>query len=158
MTPETITKTDEETLPLLEQLEYYVDNWNTRDFADLVRAMDWSERPPEELVGTINRSLSLEMTRLARELTALGERLFPDNRQIQRLAYVLAPPTVRVVEGSKPTSSLSDSMRWYSEHGSQYRGKYVAVKDGKFLGAAETWDELAAQVQFDDLTLVTRVL
>jgi hypothetical protein len=124
----------------------------------LVRETDWSERRPEELERAISLSFSLNQTKLVRELAALGGRLFPEDKELQRLAYVFAPTTARIVQNSKPSSSLSDSMKWFSEHGGDYQGQYVAVKDGIFLGAAPTLDELAKVVPFDGMTLVTRVL
>jgi hypothetical protein len=158
MTPKTITKIDEERPSLVEQLEQYFEAWDTRRFGDLVQETDWSERRPEELERAISLSFSMNQTRLVRELAALGGQLFPDHEYLQHLAYVFAPTTARIVKNSKPSTSLYDSMDWFSEHGSEYQGQYVAVKDGIFLGAAPTIEELATFVQFDDLTLVTRVL
>lgn len=158
MTPETITKTNEKPLSLVEQLEQSFEAWDTRRFGELVRETDWVERRPEELERAISLSFSMNQTRLVRELAALGGRLFPGNKQLQHLAHVFAPTTGRIVKGSKPTTSLYDSMEWFSEHANEYKGQYVAVRDGNFLGAAATMEDLATIVQFDELTLVTRVL
>lgn len=158
MTPETVTKTDENPPSLVERLEQYFEAWDTRSFGELVRETDWTTRRPEELERAISLSFSLNQTRLVRELAALGGRLFPDDKELKHLAYVFAPTKARLMKNSKPSTSLYDSMKWFREHGGDYQGQYVAVKDGVFLGAAPTLDELTRVVPFDGMTLVTRIL
>jgi hypothetical protein len=52
-------------------------------------------------------------------------------------------------------------MAWFREHASQYRGQWVAVREGKLLGAAESLEDLKTVIgQGEDAvsTVVTRVL
>ena len=131
-----------------------------RTFAVLARAIDWSTRRPDELTATIDLALSLEMATLAIDLAQLGGRLFPDHERVQRAARVLAPPVVRVVRLPR-ARGLSASMAWFREHASQYRGQWVAVREGKLLGAAESLEDLKTVIgQGEDAvsTVVTRVL
>jgi hypothetical protein len=131
-----------------------------RTFAALARAIDWSTRRPDELTATIDLALSLEMATLAIDLAQLGGRLFPDHERVQRAAQVLAPPVVRVVRLPR-ARGLDASRKWLREHASQYRGQWVAVREGQLLGAAESLGELKAVIgEGEDAvsTIVTRVL
>lgn len=131
-----------------------------RGFARLVETTDWSTRPPEELTKAIDLALSLEMATLAIKLAQLGGRLFPEHERVQRAARVLAPPVVRSVHPPR-ARGLDVSMAWLSEHAHQYRGKWVAVREGQLLGVADSLAELMPLIgEGEDAisTLVTRVL
>ncbi len=112
-----------------------------RTFVALVKAIDWSTRQPDELATAIDLALSLEMASLAIELAQLGGRLFPNHERIQRAAQVLAPPVARVTRLPR-AKGLDASMAWFDEHASQYRGQWVAVREGQLLGTAESLEEL----------------
>ncbi len=131
-----------------------------RAFAALAEAIDWSAHQPDELTTAIDLALSLEMASLAIELAQLGGRLFPNHERVQRAARVLAPPVVRAVRPPR-ARGLSASMAWFDEHASQYRGLWVAVREGQLLGAAVSLEELMPVIgEGEDAasTVVTRVL
>jgi hypothetical protein len=131
-----------------------------RRFAQLVEMTDWSTRPPEELTKAIDLALSLEMATLAIKLAQLGGRLFPEHERVQRAARVLAPPVVRSVHPPR-ARGLGISMAWLSEHADEYRGRWVAVREGQLLGVADSLGELMPLIgEGEDAisTLVTRVL
>ena len=94
------------------------------------------------------------------ELAQLGGRLFPDHERGQRAARVLAPPVVRAVRAPR-ARGLDASMAWFDEHASQYRGQWVAVREGQLLAAAESLEELMPVIGDGEdaiSTIVTRVL
>jgi hypothetical protein len=131
-----------------------------REFVALVKATDWSERTPEELLRAIDLALYQEMARLAIELAQLGGRLFPDHERVQRAAEVLAPPVARVVCLPR-ARGLDASRAWLREHASEYRGQRIAIREGHRLGAAESLGDLMPLIGQDEdaiSTLVTRVL
>ena len=133
---------------------------NHRQFVSLVEAIDWSTRRPEELAKAIDLALSVEMAGLAIKLAQLGGRLFPDHERIQRAAQVLAPPVARVVRLPR-ARELAASRAWLREYADQYRGRWVAVREGKLLGAAISLEELTSVIdQGEDAlsTIVTKVL
>lgn len=131
-----------------------------RTFAALAEAIDWAARRPDELTTAIDLALSLEMATLAIKLAQLGGRLFPEHERVQRAARVLAPPVVRAVRAPR-ARGLSASMAWFRKHASQYRGQWLAVREGQLLGTAASLKELIAVIgQGEDAisTIVARVL
>ena len=134
---------------------------NQPQFVALVEAIDWSTRRPEELTRAIDLALSQEMTRLAVRLAELGGRLFPDHDRVQRAAKVLAAPPVVRKSKLPPIKGKQASMEWLQAHANQYRGQWVAVREGKLVGAAGSFKALMDTIgQHDDLisTIMTRVL
>lgn len=145
---------------LTEALEEGARAGDHRRFIALVKATDWSTRTPEELLKAISLAFSPELATLTMELAQLGGWLFPDHEQVQRGAQVLAPPVVRAVRPPR-ARGLRASMLWLREHASEYRGQWVAVREGQLLGAAESLEELMPLVgEGEDAisTIVTRVL
>ena len=127
-------------------------------FATLARAIDWSLHPARELERAIDLALSLDLFSLAVELAQKGMELFPDHESIRRLAAALAPPAVREVQ-TAPPDGLASSRTWIREHAVEYRGQWVAVRDGELLSAAGALDDLEAVVGEQPAnTVVTKVL
>jgi hypothetical protein len=141
-------------------LEESADAGDHREFAALVEAIDWSTRRPDELTTAIDLALSLEMASLAIELAQLGGRLFSNHERIQQAARVLAPPVVRAVRPSR-AKKLDASRTWLWEHASEYRGQWVAVRQGELLDAATSLEALMPLIDEDEdttSTIVTQVL
>lgn len=141
-------------------LEESVRAGNYQQFVSLAEAIDWTTRRPEELTKAIDLALSVEMTRLAVKLAELGGGLFPDHDRVQRAAKVLAPPVVRQVYPPR-AKGLDASMAWFDDHADQYRGLWVAVREGELLGTAQSLAELNPVIgQGEDRlsTIVTKVL
>jgi len=65
-------------------------------------------------------------------------------KAFQQAAVVLAPPQILGTHPAKPTS-LSASQEWLKNNATQYKGKWVAVGNGKLLGAATSLKELQKQ-------------
>lgn len=129
-------------------------------FVGLVKATDWSTRTPEELLKAIDLALYQEMARLAIELAQLGGDLFPDHERVQRAAKVLAPPVAQVAHLPRPRG-LDASRSWLREHASKYRGQWIAVREGKLLGAGDSLEALTPLISEGEdtiSTIVTRVL
>jgi hypothetical protein len=129
---------------LIASLKRHAYMGNYRAFVDRVKTIDWAMRQPEELAATLDLALRLDMSKLAQNLAQLGARLFPDDVRLQRAARVLAPPVVSVhVPRAK---GLAASRRWFREHAHQYKGQWVAVREGQLLGVASSLDELEGSV------------
>jgi hypothetical protein len=147
-------------LDLEALLEEIVQGGNYQQFVSLIETIDWSSRRPDELTKAIDLALSLEMTKLARKLAQLGGRLFPDHERIQQAAKVLSPPVISRVYSSQ-TKGLEASMAWFDNHADQYRGQWVAVREGQLLGVANSLAELTPLIgEGEDAvsTIVTKVL
>ena len=132
-----------------------------RRFAAWADLIDWSTSTPDELVRTIELTLSLELVALARELTLEGTHLFPNHERLRQAAQVLAPPSVQPQPDMPPAEGLEVSMAWLSEHASQYRGQWVAVRSGRLIATTATLQELEASIGQDtslESTIVAKVL
>ena len=153
-----------EVVPQLDEalslLEEYVQAGERQQFVALAEAIDWSACGPEELLRAIDLALSLELASLAIKLAQQGRRLFPNHERIQQAAQVLAPPIGREV--STPyAQNLSASQVWLREHAPEYRGRWVAVREGELVATAESLQELTTMMGEDEdptNTLISKVL
>lgn len=151
------TKSDFSQDALLKACEEAAEKEHRGTFADLVKKIAWHERSADEMRHIIELSLSLEQVRLARELAALGRRLFPEDKKIERIDYVIAPP--RVI-GTQPAQDLKlkASRKWLAENDSNHRGQWVAVREGNFLNAASTLEKLLELIGPENRTPSTLVV
>ncbi len=141
-------------------LREYAKNKEYRAFGELVEQIDWATRSPDDLTTALDLALSMEMSRLAVELAQLGGRLFPDHERVQRAARVLAPPKAQVTYLPR-AKGLDDSRMWLREHAGEYKGQWIAVREGRLLGAAYSFDVIKPLIGEDEdaaSTIVTRVL
>jgi hypothetical protein len=128
------------------------------EFVALVEAVDWAERQPNELLKAIELALDLDMTALAISLAQQGGQLFPDNERVQQMARMISPLGIQVDRDTPHHTGIKQSSDWLNTHADQYRGQWVAVREGTLIAAAPTLVELEALIgDNDDHTLVTRV-
>lgn len=116
-----------------------------REFARIVRTVNWSHYPPAELTHAIDLALALDMVQLAKELAQEGRKLFPRNERIQRAADSLLPSFFMRTRPSEITD-VESSQHWLKHHASHYRGQWVAVHAGILVGAAPTVEALYQQI------------
>lgn len=131
-----------------------------RAFIAQVSRIDWRLHSPAELTKILDLALSLDLTQLAAQLALLGAQLFPEHERIQRAAHVLSSSPARSIP-AKSTHGLSASRRWLREHADQYRGRWVAVRDGALIGTASSLEPLASLLVSPEesrSTLITKVL
>lgn len=127
-------------------------------FAALAEGVEWSIHDPGDLCSVIRLAVALDLGILAEHLVRLGRELFPTDDGIRRLAKVLAPPVARRAV-TPNVAGLAASRTWLADHASEYRGQWVAVRDGRLVGAAASLRELQRIIAEDPVsTVVTRVL
>src|SRR4051794_10107381 len=73
----------------------------------------------------------------ARRLAIEGESAHPQDVGLRQLALALAPPTSRSID-SATHSAVAPSFALLREVGPDHIGKWVAIHEGKLLGAAPT--------------------
>jgi hypothetical protein len=115
---------------------------------------------PENILVAIEEALKLGNSAEAIKLTKSGTELFPDNDHLSRVAKILAPPVIRVIQNPQ-TQPFASSRKWLREHAQQYKGQWVAVSEGILLGSAITMQALLTYLGPDldrDNTLITKVL
>jgi hypothetical protein len=99
----------------------------------------------EEFVTTI-RALLLEGDfYAAQKLSFEAQAQYPDHEVVKKLAYLLAPSVV-TVDRDPSTVDIRANQDWIQENRKQYRGCWVALKNGQFLAKGKDVDELVSQV------------
>lgn len=114
-------------------------------FVAAYKATDWEERTADDYDRAIHLALSIGAGPIAQELAMDGVKRYPDHAELQKAAYILAPPKVISSTSPRDPSAKSD-MAWLKQHWDEYRGKWVAVRHGELLAAADSLDEIVAQV------------
>ncbi len=145
---------------LISLMERMASEPDPRAFLSLVEMVDWSTRRPEELTAAIDLALREERPTLATRLAQLARELFPHHERIARAARVLAPGSARSTY-LPPAEGLRASRRWLREHADEYRGQWVAVRQGALVGAAPFLEQMEDLIDLEEEganLLVTRVL
>lgn len=141
-------------------LERVARSGNVETFTVLVQSVDWATRLPDDLALAVTLSLKLELIILAEELAQIGRKIFPNNEKFLQLVDVLSPPTVKAVKQA-PIKGLKESNAWIRENADQYRGRWVAILEGKLLGSASSLRELKQTIGEEvdpSQTIITRIL
>lgn len=129
--------------PELLTLEALEATEDTAAFLDQWTRMRWEQRPAEDLVRGVKLALRVDAAMAARELSALGAQRFPDHPELVKMARVLAPP--RLVGLSPAEPDAGDNTKWLRENAASYRGRWVALKNGNLLAAADSLGDLVSR-------------
>ena len=131
-----------------------------QDLIDEFNAQDWNKIGPDDVIRALDQALQLELPELAIKIAQMGSKLFPDHDRIQQAGRILAPPVIRISKTSS-VRNLEPSRNWLRSHATDYRGQWVAVRNGTLLGAAPSMKELLEKVgtEIDRTnTIITKVL
>ncbi len=115
------------------------------EFQALVKVIPWSTFTPSDLVKAIRMALALEAPLIARKLAEQGQKYFPTHSEINKIARILAAPTAKSV---RPTTRLDVKANklWITTNREAYKGKWVALHDGKLIISSQTFSGIAAKV------------
>ena len=119
--------------------------YNVAPFVLSFQRIDWSTLQVEEVVEGVHLALEVGAHLLARNLAMANAPRFPDHPELQKMAYILAPPRVTVLD-TPPDPSHKGNMAWLKNHWGDYRGKWVALRGGELLAAADSASALRDQV------------
>ena len=106
-------------------------------FLDARRAMDWNNRSAKEYSQAVRWAIEAGAHKVARQLAVQGAERYPDHAELVKFARVLNPPKA-FSSHLPPDPSAKADMDWFSKHSAEYRGQWVAVRNGSLLGAAPT--------------------
>lgn len=139
----------------LTHLEVAAEARDERAFLEALEAITWQNRPPADFVRAVRLALKSGAHLAARRISVEGAKYYPDDPEVQKQARVLAAP--RVVSGHVPPDPARKANReWLEAHGGEYRNQWVAVRNGKLLGAANSPEELVERVGSTKGVLLTR--
>jgi Arc/MetJ-type ribon-helix-helix transcriptional regulator len=119
------------------------------------------DRPPQSAdayVRAIAHALSTGEFGLARQLALDGAERYPTHEELHKCAHVLAPPTACVVPASSASrASIKANNAWLKAHWQDYRGQWVAVRDGQLVHATLSFEELVAHIGDTHGVLLTKI-
>jgi len=127
-----------------------------RAFTFAMNAIDWRAQSAEDFLKATQLALEAGAFGAARELSALGAELYPDDPVIERYCHILAPP--RVV-GRRPAAGngVLANRDWLKAHSNEYRGQWIGLRDGVLLGAAHSFEDLISRIGKPKDVLITKV-
>lgn len=127
-----------------------------RAFVAASAMIEWRQQGAEKFLQGVQWALAAGAHRAARQLAILGAGLHPDSARLETAARVLAPP--EVIARHLPADPSGRANRdWLMLHGNQYRGMWVALRNGKLLDAAASFEELTARFGKSPEILYTRI-
>lgn len=141
----------------LARLEDAANAKDEHAFLEALKEVEWRNRPPTDFTRAAKWALKAGAYKAAYQISAEGAEHHPDDPEVQKYARVLAPP--KAVAGKKsPESGHKANREWLKEHGSEYSGQWVAVRDGELLGASKSLKELAERMGDTRDVLLTKAL
>lgn len=117
--------------------------------------VDWEAVPPEDLRQAVRLALRAGAYLTARRLGELGARLQRDDPELEKIARVLAGPTVTRT-GTPPATSSGRNQAWLRAHAHEYHPRWLALRDGELLGVADSPRELIERFGRSPGIMVTR--
>jgi hypothetical protein len=106
--------------------------------SDRIAAEEQPLDEPAELAAALERIRRLIETSAVEEARALAKELgarWPNDRDAQHWARVLAPPRGRVVKGVR-SRSLDRERAWLREHAHEYPGQWLAIFGDQLVAVA----------------------
>ena len=106
-------------------------------FLTACAAIEWRTRSARDYVRAVRWALEAGVPGAARQLASDGAERYPDHIELVKFARVLNPPPVTRGTAA-PDPTIKADMEWITQYSAEYRGQWVAVKNGHLLGAAPT--------------------
>jgi len=125
-------------------------------FVQAAGEINWLQRPAADFARAVRLALAAGAHLLARNLAAQGAKLYPDHLELRKMANVLAPPRV-VDDDISPTPSVRANQAWLRDHGHEYKGQWVALREGTLLTAGATAREIWDRLESPDGIMLTKV-
>jgi len=100
---------------------------------------------PEDFIRAMRSALERGDYGTAQQLSTQAVEHYPDHKELLKYAYVLAPPKV-TVDKRPPDRDTEVNQDWVRENRTQYRGRWVALRNGQLLASARKIDELVDQL------------
>jgi hypothetical protein len=126
-------------------------------FVQAVSEIDWSQRPATDFAQAVHLALAAGAHLLARDLAERGHCLYPQHKELGKMAHVLAPPRVART-GLPPDPSGRANAEWMHSYAATYQGQWVALKDGSLVASAPTAHELKERLPTTRGLFLTRVI
>jgi hypothetical protein len=140
----------------IAQLEQTAKMGNKGAFLKIEGTINWAAALSGEIIQGIQLALAIDAPLTARQLATRGCQHYPDHAELRKYSQVLAPPK-KLQKGGKSNTASKSNRDWIMKYGDDYRGQWVALKDGSLLGTAFSLRTLVEQVGKDKDILFTKV-
>lgn len=128
-----------------ERMKAAAQDANETEFIAAAKTIDWENCMAEDYINAVRLALSATAYLKARLLATDGANRYPEDAELQKYARVLAPP--KVLPNHTPADpAIRKDRDWLMEHGDEYRGQWVALRRGEFLGAAPALKDLIQEI------------
>lgn len=126
-------------------------------FVTAKQQVNWPQQSASDFRQAIRWALAAGAHLAARNLAQQGADLHPDDPELQKFAYLLAPPKV-IARNLPPDPAIRANRDWLRAHRTQYRGQWVALRSGELLGTAASLHALTKQFGIERSILFTKVI
>lgn len=139
----------------LAHLERAVRAGDIRTFVTILKEVSWERRRPEDFVEAIKLALNVSAPTAAQYLYDEGIKRHPQSPELARYArlFASARSSTRTLP---PNSTLKANREWLKSHRSEYRGQWIALRNGQLLATAASLEDLTNQVGDITNALLTR--
>ena len=110
---------------------------------------------PEDFIHDIRAALEREDTKTAQQLAHAAVEHYPDDEELKKYAYVLAPPMITF--GNPPNSDRRMNREWLMTNFVKYRGRWVALRGGQLLADSSSLKELKDCLGDTEGVLITAI-
>jgi len=126
---------------LIEQLGMAAKSGDERTFLNLLKGTNWNSLSVETYIKIIKLSFEVGAILAARNVSERGLACYPDDAEIKKYAHILAPP--KVTANNLPMNpGIKANRNWLRANSDDYRGRWVALRDGELLESAESLEEV----------------
>lgn len=126
-------------------------------FVTVMQRLNWVQLSAIDFLDTIRLALKVGAHLAARDLATFGAQHYPYSHVLQKMSNLLGPPQV-VKTNLPPVSSLKANREWMQAHADEYRGQWVALREGKLVANAPMARGLKDQVEDLEGLLITKVV
>lgn len=126
-----------------------------RAFLQAVQKIRWRGLSAANFVDVIRLALKAGAYRAARDITQKGSKYHPDDMRIREYARVLAPARVISSGPASEGARRRSNREWLEAHGAEYSGQWLAIRDGKLLGASDSLESLVERLGGTEDVLLT---
>lgn len=152
----TLPDVTEDSEDVMAALEIAAEAGNETAFLQATSKVDWLQRPATDFVRAVRLALAAGAHLFARNLAAEGARLHPDYLELCKMANILAPP--RIINADIPaTPSVRANQAWLRHHADEFKGQWVALREGTLLAAGATAREVWDHLENTDGIMLTKV-
>ena len=141
----TRTRTASKSTDGMARLEAAAHAGDETAFLDARRSIEWSKRSAKDFTQAVRWALEAGAYRAATLLATEGAERFPRHAELAKMARILAPPRV-IRSDLPPDPSIAADMDWLRAHYDEYRGQWIALRNGQLLGTAGSLSELADKI------------